>query len=78
LVAFYASARSLQQGEAVPVIALTGAAANVAIIAGGFIVFGDPVPAGTVGAFALMLGFASVCVAALLTPAPLRVVPAAV
>lgn len=78
LVAFYASARSLQQGEAVPVIALTGAAANVANIAGGFIVFGDPVPAGTVAAFALMLGFASVCVAALLTPAPLRVAPAAV
>ena len=71
LVAFYASARSLQQGEAVPVIALTGAAANVANIAGGFLVFGDPVPAGTVAAFALMLGFASVCVAALLTcPAP--------
>ena len=78
LVAFYASARSLQQGEAVPVIALTGAAANVASIAGGFIVFGDPVPAGTVAAFALMLGFASVCVAGLLTPAPLRVAPAAV
>jgi hypothetical protein len=78
LVAFYASARSLQQGEAVPVIALTGAAANVANIAGGFIVFGDPVPAGTVAAFALMLGFASVCVAALLTPAPHRVSPAAV
>jgi hypothetical protein len=50
----------------------------VANIAGGFIVFGDPVPAGTVAAFALMLGFASVCVAALLTPAPLRVAPAAV
>lgn len=37
-----------------------------------------PRAAGTVAAFALMLGFASVCVAALLTPAPLRVAPAAV
>jgi hypothetical protein len=76
VVAFYASARSLQQGEAVPVIALTGTAANVANIAGGFIVFGDPVPADSVAIVALMLGFASVCMAALLTPAPLRVAPA--
>src|SRR3954454_9722066 len=37
--AFYASARSLQVGEAVAVIAITGTAANIATIAGGFIVF---------------------------------------
>ncbi len=43
VVAFYSSARGLQDGEAVPVIAVTGTAANLAGIAGGIIVFGDPV-----------------------------------
>src|SRR5919205_824780 len=43
--AFYASARSLQDGEAVEVIAITGTAANIAGIAGGIIVFGDPIQA---------------------------------
>jgi drug/metabolite transporter (DMT)-like permease len=38
-------ARSLQDGEAVEVIAITGTAANIAGIAGGIIVFGDPMPA---------------------------------
>ena len=42
IVAFYASARGLQDGEAVPVIAVTGTAANIAGIAGGIVVFGDP------------------------------------
>jgi small subunit ribosomal protein S12 len=45
IVAFYASARGLQDGEAVPVIAVTGTAANIAGIAGGIIVFGDPMAA---------------------------------
>src|SRR6476646_4645820 len=45
--AFYASAKSLQDGEAVEVIAITGTAANISCIAGGIIVFGDPMP-GTV------------------------------
>src|SRR5439155_1264494 len=35
IVAFYASARGLQDGEAVPVIAITGTAANISCIAGG-------------------------------------------
>ena len=42
VIAFFASARGLQKGEAVPVITLTAAAANVSAIAGGIIVFGDP------------------------------------
>src|SRR4051795_6427067 len=42
VVAFYASARGLQDGEAVPVIAATSTAANVSCILGGIIVFGDP------------------------------------
>ena len=44
IIAFYASASGLQKAEAVPVIALTSAAANVSAIAGGIIVFGDPMP----------------------------------
>src|SRR3712207_1986311 len=47
--AFYTSARSLQDGDAVPVIAITGTAANISVIAGGIIVFGDPMPGTTIG-----------------------------
>src|SRR3954467_3498418 len=47
VVAFYASARGLQDGEAVPVIAATSTAANVSCILGGIIVFGDPMPSDT-------------------------------
>ena len=49
VVAFYASASGLQKAEAVPVIALTSAAANVSAIAGGIIVFGDPMPSDALG-----------------------------
>src|ERR1700720_89062 len=49
IVAFYASARGLQDGDAVPVIAVTGTAANIAGIAGGIVVFGDPMAAGPLG-----------------------------
>jgi len=45
VIAFFASARGLQQGEAVPVITVTSAAANVSAIGGGILVFGDPMPA---------------------------------
>ncbi|HEX8102357.1 MAG TPA: hypothetical protein VF533_07085, partial [Solirubrobacteraceae bacterium] len=38
VIAFYASARGMQQGEAVPVIAATSTAANVSCIAGGILV----------------------------------------
>src|SRR6478609_8870685 len=44
IIAFYASARGLQDGDAVPVIAVTGTAANIAGITGGILVFGDPLP----------------------------------
>ena len=42
-------ARGLQDGEAVPVIAITGTAANISCIAGGIIVFGDPLPGDAFG-----------------------------
>jgi drug/metabolite transporter (DMT)-like permease len=73
VIAFYASARGLQKGEAVPVITLTSAAANVSAISGGIIVFGDPMPHDTLGIVLQSFAFVLVIVAAALTPAPLRV-----
>jgi hypothetical protein len=70
--AFYASARSLQDGDAVPVIAITGTAANIATIAGGIIVFGDPLPNDALGIVLQALAFVLVIVASALTPAPVR------
>ncbi len=72
IVAFYASARGLQDGEAVPVIAVTGAAANIAGIAGGIIVFGDPMAASPLGIVLQALAFVLVIVAGALMPAPVR------
>jgi hypothetical protein len=72
VIAFYASARGLQQGEAVPVITLTSAAANVSAIAGGIVVFGDPLPHDALGIVVQFFAFGLVIVAAALTPAPLR------
>ncbi len=72
VIAFYASARGLQEGEAVPVIAATSTAANVSCIAGGIIVFGDPMPADALGIVVQVCAFVMVCVAALLTPPPVR------
>jgi drug/metabolite transporter (DMT)-like permease len=72
VVAFYASARGLQDGEAVPVIASTSTAANVSTIMGGIVVFGDPMPGDAVGIAVQMFAFVLVVVAALIVPPPLR------
>jgi drug/metabolite transporter (DMT)-like permease len=72
VAAFYASARGLQDGEAVPVIAVTGTAANITGIAGGIIVFGDPLPGHALGIVLQSLAFVMVIVASALTPAPIR------
>jgi hypothetical protein len=72
LIGLLVSARSLQLGEAVPVIALTSAAANLTTIAAGPIVFGERLPTGHVELVARVLAFALVIVAAALTPPPLR------
>ena len=69
---FYASARSLQIGDGVAVIAVTSVAANLSTILAGLAVFGDRLGSGPleigvrVGAFALIL------VGAALIPAPVR------
>jgi hypothetical protein len=72
VLAFYASARGLQKGEAVPVITLTSAAANVSAISGGILVFGDPMPGDPLGIVVQSFAFVLVIFAAALTPAPLR------
>jgi len=77
VVAFYASARGLQDGEAVPVIASTSTAANVSTIMGGIVVFGDPMPGDAVGIALQMFAFVLVIVAALIVPPPLRAAEAA-
>jgi hypothetical protein len=68
LVAFFASARSFQDGDAVPVIAITSATANVSSIAGGILVFGDPMPGGALGIIAQSLGVLAIMLAAALMP----------
>jgi hypothetical protein len=72
VAAFYASAKGLQDGDAVPVIAVTGTAANVAGIVGGILVFGDPLSTHPLMLSAEMFAFALVLFAAWLTPAPVR------
>jgi len=66
------SAKSLQLGKAVPVIAMTTVAANALTIASGPIVFGDPLPEDTLGQIARVAAFVLVLGAAALTPAPVR------
>jgi hypothetical protein len=72
LVGLLVSARSLQIGDAVPVIAVTSATANVVTISAGPAVFGEPLPGDTVGLIVRLLAFALVICAAALTPAPVR------
>jgi hypothetical protein len=72
LVGLLVSARSLQIGPVVPVIALTSTTANAVTIAAGPLVFGEPLPEDPLalmlrlGAFALVIG------AAAMTPPPVR------
>ena len=72
VAAFYSSAKGLQDGDAVPVVAVTGTAANVAGIVGGFIVFGDPLPANPLSLVVQCVAFVLVVGAAWLMPAPVR------
>jgi drug/metabolite transporter (DMT)-like permease len=72
IAAFYSSAKGLQDGDAVPVIAVTGTAANVAGIFGGIIVFGDPLSGDPLILIVECLAFMFVLAAAWLMPAPVR------
>ncbi len=72
VAAFYSSAKGLQEGDAIPVIAVTSTAANVSGIVGGILVFGDPLSGDPVTLGIELGAFALVLVAAWLTPAPFR------
>ncbi len=72
IVGFYTSAKSLQDGEPVAVIAVTATATNVSGILGGLLVFGDPFPSSIVGVVTGVLAFVMVLIAAWLTPGPGR------
>src|SRR5436190_323406 len=68
--AFFGLARGMQLGEAIPVIAITSVAANCASVAGGVLVFGDPVGSDPIDVVARCLAFAAVIAAVALMPAP--------
>ena len=73
IISFLSVARAFQIGEAVPVITMIGVAASLLQIAGGIVVFNDPLPSGTLGMLAQGVGFTLICAAAALVPAPTRV-----
>ena len=70
--AFLGLARAMQIGEAIPVIAITSVAANCASVAGGILVFGDPVGNDPLDVAARCLAFVAVILAVALMPAPRR------
>jgi hypothetical protein len=72
IVAFFASARSLQIGDGVAVIAVTSIAGNASSMPAGVLVFGDPLGSDALTVAARTLAFIVVIVAAALIPAPTR------
>jgi hypothetical protein len=74
--AFYASARSLQIGDGVAVITATTAAANLATIVGGIVVFGERLGDGTAESILRVAAFGLVIAGAALVPGPTRVAEA--
>ena len=72
VLAFYASARGLQLGPGVAVIAFTSVAANLAAIMGGILVFRDPIGIGAPAIVARVIAFGLVIAGAALMPAPVR------
>lgn len=72
IAGFYASARGLQVGDAVGVITVTSASANVTAIAGGLLVFAEPLPSDPLALVAQVAAFIAIVTAATLLPAPVR------
>jgi hypothetical protein len=72
IAAFFISARSLQIGPAVPVIAVTSIAGNASAIPAGVVVFGDPLGDDAFMVALRSLAFVLVTAAAATIPAPLR------
>lgn len=73
--AFFALARGLQTGGAIPVITLMTVAANVASITGGILVFGDSVGSDPLGIAARCVAFAAVIAAVAVMPSSRRLTP---
>jgi len=73
--AFFALARGLQTGGAIPVITLMTVAANLASITGGILVFGDSVGSDPLGIAARCVAFAAVIGAVAVMPASRRLTP---
>ncbi len=69
VLAQYAAVGALQQGEAIETIGLMGLVANATQIAGGVLVFGDPLSSGPLGITLQASAFGMVCISALLLPA---------
>jgi drug/metabolite transporter (DMT)-like permease len=69
---FYASARSLQIGDGVAVIAVTSVAANLSTIVAGLAVFGDRLGNGPLVIGVRVAAFALILAGAALIPAPIR------
>jgi hypothetical protein len=72
VVAFFVSARSLQIGQAVPVIAATSIAGNATSILAGVVVFGDPIGSDPLIATLRIAAFGLIVIAAALIPGPVR------
>lgn len=68
--AFFALARGMQLGAAIPVIATASVATNCSAIVGGVLVFGDPIGSGFVETAARCAAFVAVIAAAALMPPP--------
>jgi uncharacterized membrane protein len=69
---FYASARSLQIGDGVTVIAVTSVAANLSTIVAGLAVFGDQLGNDAFVIAVRLAAFALILVGAAMIPAPVR------
>jgi multidrug transporter EmrE-like cation transporter len=67
-LAQYTAVAALQRGDAVETIGLMGLVANGIQIAGGILVFGDPLAADPAGIVLQACAFAMVCLSALLLP----------
>ena len=72
VASFYASARSLQIGEAVTVIAVTSVAANLSTILAGFAVFRDRLGSDPLEVGVRIAAFVLILVGTALIPAPVR------
>ena len=72
VAAFYATARALQIGPGVGVIAIASVAANLTAIVGGVLVFRETIGADTLTIAARVAAFSIVIAGAALMPAPIR------